>query len=544
MLRQQGIPAIPEETRTVAQAAFPNGNIYLQMRDEFGSIYENDVFADLYPVDGQPAIAPWRLALVTIMQYVENLSDRQTAEAVRGNIAWKYALSLPLTDAGFDFSVLSEFRQRLVQHEAGERLLNAVLVELKGKGLLKARGQQRTDATHVLAAVRELSRVENVGETLRQALNELAVLAPDWLRAQVTAEWFDRYGVRMEYQRLPKGLQERQALGERIGQDGYHLLEVYYQARAQGQVPISEAVEILRRVWVQQFWCDAGRVRQREVDHMPPVADWIRSPFDLEARYAKKRETEWVGYKVHLTETCDTQTPRLITHVATTPAPESDSAALSLIWHDLAALDLLPAQHLVDAGYVEGPVLVAGPAHYNLDVIGPAPQDQSWQARSEDGIILAHFVIDWEAHTVTCPTGQVSQGWYPSHSASGHPTISVNFAARSCRACPLKPRCTKGPARFLTLRPRPLHDALQAARQRETTDDFKTTYRARAGIEGSISQAVRVNGLRQTRYIGLAKTHLQNLASAAALNVLRAMAWLNEVPVAPTRQSTFARLAA
>lgn len=544
MLCQQGIPEIPEETRAVAQAAFPNGNIYLQMRDEFGSMYEDDVFADLYPADGQPTIAPWRLALVTIMQYVENLSDRQAAEAVRGNIAWKYALSLALTDPGFDFSVLSEFRQRLVSQEAGERLLDRVLVELKAKGLLKARGQQRTDATHVLAAVRHLSRVENVGETLRHALNELAVLVPDWLRAQVTEAWFDRYGVRMRYQRLPKGEQQRRELAEAIGQDGDHLLAVYDQARAQGRVPASEALEILRQVWVQQFWCEDGRIRQRDIDNMPPVADWIRSPFDLEARYAKKRETEWVGYKVHLTETCEADHPRLITHVVTTPAPESDSAVLPLIWDDLAATDLLPAQHLVDAGYVEGAVLVAGPADYGLDVLGPAPQDPSWQAHVEDGITLAHFVIDWETHTVTCPTGHVSRGWYPSHSASGKPAISVNFAVRSCQVCPLKPRCTNGKARALTLRPRSQHDALQAARHRETTDDFKTTYRARAGIEGSISQAVRVNGLRQTRYIGLAKTHLQNLASAAALNVLRAIAWLNEVPVAPTRQSAFARLAA
>ena len=544
MMREQVIPDIPEETRAVAEAAFPKGNIYMQMRDEFGSMYTDDLFADLYPADGQPAYAPWRLALVTIMQYVENLSDRQSAEMVRGNIAWKYALSLPLDDPGFDYSILSEFRQRLAEHGVGERLLDSVLTALRAKKLLKARGQQRTDATHVLAAVRHLSRTENVGETLRHALNELAVLAPDWLRAQVTDEWFDRYGTRLDYQRLPKGTPKRQELAEAIGQDGYHLLNVYYQAHAQGQVPTSAAVEILRQVWVQQFWCENGRVRQRDVDNMPPLADWIHSPFDLEARYAKKRETEWVGYKVHLTETCDEDSPRLVTHVATTPAPEPDSAALPVIWDALAAADLLPAEHLVDAGYVEGMLLVAGRAHYDLDVIGPAPQDQSWQARSADGLSLAHFAIDWDTHTVTCPTGQVNRSWHLSRSTSGQPIIKVKFAAQTCQMCSLKPRCTHGVARSLTLRPRALHDALQTARQREATDAFKTAYRTRAGIEGSISQAVRVNGLRQTRYIGLAKTHLQNLASAAALNILRAIAWLNAVPVASTRHSAFARLAA
>jgi transposase len=205
---------------------------------------------------------------------------------------------------------------------------------------------------------------------------------------------------------------------------------------------------------------------------------------------------------------------------------------------------LLPAQHVVDAGYVEGATLVAGPTDYGLEVIGPAPQDQSWQARCADGLTLTDFVIDWEAQTVTCPAGQVSQGWYLSHTASGQPAISVNFAARSCQPCTLRPRCTRGQARSLTLRPRPQHEALQAARQRQTTEAFKTTYRIRAGIEGTIAQAVRVTGLRQARYRGLAKTHLQHLALAAALNVLRALAWLNEVPVAATRPSAFARLAA
>ena len=380
MIRRQGIPDIPEETRAVARAAFPKGNLYMQIRDEFGSLYEDDLFADLYPAEGQPAIAPWRLALVTIMQYVENLSDRQAAEAVRGNIAWKYALSLPLTDPGFDFSVLSEFRQRLVEHEAGERSLSSVLAALKARGMLKGRGQQRTDATHVLAAVRCLSRLEN-GETLRHALNELTVLAPEWLGAHAPAEWFDRYGIRMAYQRLPKSQSEQQALAEAIGQDGYYLLEAYYQARAEGQAPDSEAVEILRQVWVQQFWCDAGRVRQRDVDNMPPVADWIRSPFDQQARYAKKRETEWVGYKVHLTETCEAEQPRLITHVATTPAPQPNSAAWPRLWAELAASGLLPSKHVVDAGYVEGAVLVAAAADYALAVVGPAPQDHSKRAR-------------------------------------------------------------------------------------------------------------------------------------------------------------------
>lgn len=188
--------SIPEETVVVAQAAFPKGHPYMQMRDELGTLYTDDMFADLYPKDGQPAVRPWRLALVTLMQFAENLTDRQAADAVRDRIVWKYVLGLALTDAGFDFSVLSEFRQRLVEHEAGQRLLDEMLQQFKARGLLKARGKQRTDSTHVLAAVRNLNQLELVHETLRHVLNELALAMPVWLKSWVPGDWFDRYGER------------------------------------------------------------------------------------------------------------------------------------------------------------------------------------------------------------------------------------------------------------------------------------------------------------------------------------------------------------
>src|SRR5260370_5098957 len=192
-MRPRIIPDIPEETVRVAQAAFPKCNVYMKIRDELEGIYSDEEFVDLYPADGQPSIAAWRLALVIVMQYVENLSDRQAAEAVRDRIAWKYALSLDLENPGFDHSVLSEFRLRLVDHEASQRLLDGLLNQLKAKGLLKGQRQQRTDSTHVLAAIRELNRLENVGETLRHTLNSLACVAPTWLEDHLQADGRARY---------------------------------------------------------------------------------------------------------------------------------------------------------------------------------------------------------------------------------------------------------------------------------------------------------------------------------------------------------------
>ena len=231
-LHPQPINDIPEQTIAVAQAAFPKGNVYMTMRDELGVFYTDEAFAELFSNRGQPAESPWRLALVTIMQFAENLTDRQAADAVRSRIDWKYALGLELTDPGFHFSVLSDFRARLVAHEATEQLLNAMLTQFKAQGLIKVRGKQRTDSTHILAAVRMLNRLEQVGETLRYALNVLAEQVPVWLKAQVPVEWFDRYGVRFEKYRLPTDKQEREALAKTIGADGYRLLTAIYDDTA------------------------------------------------------------------------------------------------------------------------------------------------------------------------------------------------------------------------------------------------------------------------------------------------------------------------
>jgi transposase len=220
---------IPEETVRVARAAFPKGSVYMRMRDTLGPLYTDEAFAGLFPRRGQPAESPARLALVTIMQFAEGLSDRQAADAVRSRIDWKYALGLELTDPGFDASVLSEFRSRLLTGDVTHLLLERMLERLREEHLLKQRGRARTDSTHILAAIRELNRLECVGETLRHALNTLATVAPDWLRGWVPSTWFDRYGRRFEDYRLPPGKAERYALAEQMGADGNALLTALHR---------------------------------------------------------------------------------------------------------------------------------------------------------------------------------------------------------------------------------------------------------------------------------------------------------------------------
>jgi transposase len=537
---------VPEETAQVAQAAFPKGNRYMQMRDELGIFYEDEALSELFAERGQPALCPWRLALVTVMQYVEGLSDRQAAEAVRGRIDWKYALGLELTDPGFHYSVLCEFRARLVEGDAAYYLLEAMLERFKAKGLLKARGKQRTDSTHVLANIRVINRLVFVAETLRYALNSLAAVVPDWVRAQASPEWYERYSTRIESYDQPRSKAEREALASVIGDDGFRLLSAVFASTAPDWLREIPAVQILHRVWIEQYYVlNGGPARWRDPKDTPPASQHINSPYDIEARYARKRDVTWVGYKVHLTETCDEGTPRLITQVETRNATDVDKNAVPDVHQALEQRELLPEQHLVDGGYVDAEVLVTSQEQYQVDLVGPAPVDPKWQARTDGAFDLTQFAIDWEAQIVTCPEGNTCRVWKPSQDAQGNDVIHIEFKRSDCVACPSRSRCTRAQytGRQMTLRPREQHLALQAARQRQATRAFKELYKQRAGIEGSISQGTRAFGLRYCRYQGLAKTHLQHVITAVAINLVRTIAWLNEVPLAQTRQSHFAALA-
>jgi transposase len=537
---------IPEETVRVARAAFPRGNPYMAMRDALGPIYADPQFAALFPNDGQPAESPAHLALVTIMQFAEGLSDRQAADAVRGRIDWKYALALELTDPGFDASVLSEFRSRLVAGQAEMVLFETLLAHLRAQGLVKPRGRQRTDSTHVLAAIHILNRLECVGETLRHALNTLATVAPDWLRIWVPSAWFDRYGRRFEDYRLPASKAERYALAEQIGADGRLLLEQVYAADAPAWLREVPTVQILRRVWLQQFYATppAEPMRWRLADDLPPGPLLISSPYDPDARYSKKRETEWVGYKAHLTESCDNDTPHLITNVETTLATAADNTMTGTIQAHLAARDLVPREHVVDTSYVTSEHLVTA-QDMGTDLLGPVLEDQSWQARAQGGFGVAAFLIDWEGQRAICPRGKASVVWDSKKDSDGHDVINIRFAHADCVACPARPDCVHSPRpRTLTIRPRAQYEALQAARQRQTTDEFKVRYAIRAGVEGTISQGVHLSDLRRSRYVGLPKTRLLHLLIATALNFVRTAAWLAETPLARTRRSAFATFAA
>ncbi len=419
--RSEPIPDVPEETVRVARAAFLNGNLYLKMRDELGTFYKDADFADLFPTRGQPAYSPWRLALATVMQFVEGLSDRQAAEAVRSRIDWKYALSLELTDTGFDFSILSEFRQRLLTKGKEAKLLDKILESFQDKKFLKSGGKQRTDSTHILAKVRHLSRLESVVETLRATLNELAEFSPEWLQEQVTPRWFELYSRRIEEYRLPKGEKARGEYINEVGKHGFVLLKAIDGSESE-KLKNLPMVKNLEQMWSQQLKIKEDKVCFLSKEKLAPVGERFDSPYDTEAKYGKKRSTSWRGYKVHLTETCGQENPHLITNVITTAAFLPDTEVNFKIHEDLKEKGLSPDIHLVDAGYPENEWVLKSRKEGIL-VIGPARPNYHWQAKEGKGFALKDFKIDWENKQVICPNGKIGKNWSTTKS-NGKPKIS------------------------------------------------------------------------------------------------------------------------
>lgn len=550
MLLAQPVGPVPADTARVAHAAFRKGHPYLRLADELGTLFTDEDFASLFPRHGQPALAPWRLALVTILQFTEGLSDRQAADALRGRIDWKYVARLELSDPGFDDSVLSEFRGRLIEGAAETLLLDKLLAWCREHKLLKERGRQRTDSTHVLAAVRALNRLELVAETMRHALDNLALVAPDWLRAHTQPTWPARYIRRGLGERLPVSKEARVTWATAIGADGYALLAAVYAPDAPAWLRQVPAVQGLRQIWVQNFYREGERIHWRTDERgIPPASAFISSPHDGDAHYGKKGTTQWVGYKVHLTESCEEDAPLLITNVETTPGPVADGDMTPTIHRALERKQLLPATHLVDTGYLDAALLVSTAHDLGVDLYGPTRLDYHWQAKEGAGFAARDFHVDWERQCVICPEGKTSSSWTPAIDRRDNEVIKIKFSSIDCRCCPSRASCfrsrsTKHQRRTVTIRRQPEFVALQAARHRESADEFRATYGKRAGIEGTLSRGIRRRRLRRTRYSGQARVHLGHILTAAGINAVRLGEWFAAVPRTKTRRSPYAVLMA
>jgi transposase len=533
------------------------------VRDKLGEWLADEQFAGACGVRGRPAWPPGRLALVTVFQMAEDLTDRQAAEAVRTRIDWKYALGLDLADSGFDHSVLSEFRGRVAAGGLDQVVLDTLIGRLAADGLVRAGGKMRTDSTHVISAVRDLNRLELAGESVRACLEQLAVAAPQLVAQLLDDSWAKRYAARVDTWRMPASATKRQELALAYGRDGHTLLKTVYAAAA-GDPDLAflarlQQVGVLRVVLVQNYLTVTGKggrevIKRREAqaEGLPPGRSRITSPYDTDAGWSVKRDTFWNGYKIHVTETCGTADnadgeaaapPQLIVGVETTEATVPDSQMTEPIHARLAGRHLLPDEHLVDSGYPSAELLVSSQADYGITLITPVLADTSAQARAGAGYDRAAFAIDFGTRQATCPQGHPSSSWSPA-AQRGTDTIVITFPKAACKPCPVRDQCTTSKAgrRQLTVHPREVHQAQLAARTAQDTRDFQARYALRAGVEGTIRQAIAVTGIRRARYRGLSKTRLEHASAAAALNLIRLHAFWNEHPLDRTRTSHLARL--
>ena len=554
----------------------------VQIRDRLGQWLGDEQFASAFGDRGRPGWSPSRLALVTVLQRAEKLTDRLAADAVRMRIDWKYLMGLPLDDPGFDDSVLSEFRGKVADARLEQAVLDALLDRLAADGLVAGGGKQRTDSTHVVAAVAALNRLELAGESVRAALEALAAAHPAWLEQRIcVSDFARRYATPVTSWRPPASQAQRDKLAIAYARDGYALLEAVYDPSSPGWLREVPAVDVLRRVLVQNYsrTITAGKevIKRREKepdgDGLPPGHLRIASPYDTDARWGVKRDTFWLGYKLHVTETCDDPPPctcrpepaappavagdgapghdtgcasrafpNLITHVATTDATVTDNQMTDDIHAGLAGQNLAPGRHYLDSGYLSAAVVVSALTTWGVALIGPLLADTSAQARAGHGYARAGFTVDYGTQTVTCPHGKTSASWTPC-TQRGQDAAVATFSVTDCGPCPARDLCTtsKKKRRQLTILPRDLAEAQAAARTAETTAGFQADYARRAGVEGTMHQAT-AHGARRARYRGLAKTRLDHVYMACALNLLRLEAYWNGTPLDRRRTSHLARL--
>jgi Transposase DDE domain len=368
--------------------------------------------------------------------------------------------------------------------------------------------------------------------------------------------------------RLPASAAKRDRLAKVYGADAVAVLRAVFAPAAPAWLRELPAVQTLRVVLVQNYHITTdgrgreviGR-READTDGLPPARMRITSPYDTDARWAAKGEDLfWNGYKVHLTETCDAEpddpdtpaephdsaqppTPNLITNVATTTATTPDVKATTPIHHQLHGRHLLPAEHYLDSGYPSANNIATASQTFGITLLTPALLDQSAQARAGTGFDKTAFTIDFDTRQVTCPQGNTSASWSPA-SQRGTDVIAVKFPTTACHPCPVRAKCTtaKRGGRQLTFYPRDLHHALTQARAQQTTKDWQDKYKLRAGVEGTIHQAITITGIRYARYRGTAKTHLQHVFSAIALNLIRLHAWWTGHPLQRSRTSHLERL--
>jgi transposase len=481
----------------------------LSLRGRLESLYcENN---------GRPAIDPVILCGVTLLQFLEKVTDRGAVESVVYHLGWKYALDLELPYEGFHPTVLVYFRDRLEENQAERVLFDGIVDLLMELGLIKRGGKQRIDSTHILGCVKEMSRLECATQTVRLALEELA----GELVGSQRPEFWDRFWVLYVQSevgwRLSKA--ERDSRYRQCGQDMKELAQ--WVDNKHPKLAEIESVKLLRRVFEEQFELVEGSVQTRRT--RPSRA--VQNPHDPDAHYADKGTKQWIGYKVHVMESVDPSQPakviaepgeHFITEILTTEAAQDEMAGLTeALKRQQEHHEIKPAAVYADGGYVTESTLAQAESSA-MELLGPTRPDPHKGAYNADG-----FVVDVDKERAVCPQGKTStQCSLINDSHMGTEYYRLEWGSQ-CDCCPVHKQCTRAKSgrRMLVVGLR--HDLVQKRREEMRAENFSQSMHPRNGIEGTHSELVRGHGLRRTKYRGVNRVALSHYLMGAACNVKR-----------------------
>jgi len=472
----------------------------------------------LYCADnGRPPIDPVLLCGVTLLQFMEKAADRSATEHVVYHLGWKYALDLELDYGGFHATVLVYFRDRLEDNKAERMIFDGIVDLLVELGLVKKKGKQRLDSTHIVGYVKAMSLLECAMETLRLALKDLKVEVG---RKKQPAFWdrlWELYAESKLDWRLSKT--ERDRRYRQCGQDMRELLE--WLDRNDPKLAEREAVKLLRRVFGEQFETIDGKLEL--APKRPPRA--VQNPHDPDAHYADKRTKQWIGYKVHVTETVDPEEPikkngepadHFITEMLTVEAAQDEKAGLTeTLTREQAHHEIEPRAIYTDAGYVTEHTLTQAEQN-GMELLGPTRPDPHKGAYNSDA-----FHVDINERQAVCPEGKLStQCSRIKDNYQGTQYYRIEWG-NQCDSCPVQKQCTRSNSGRRTLVVGLRHDLVEQRRREMKQKGFSKSMHPRNGIEGTHSELVRGHAMRPTKYRGLSRVGLSNYFIGAACNVKR-----------------------
>lgn len=531
---------VPADTALACRGMIKKkGKRFAVIADLFERMFDGADIESAYPQAGQWGIHPVRVMMLMILQAMEGLSDRQAAEATGVNLGWIYILRLPMDHGGYDDSTLSKARDRLLQIDASKVFLESVLKEAKNLGLLEL-DKQRTDSTAIEACVKALNRTELILESVRNVLEDLASADPSWLTKIQKSTWRNRYYLCRPFNyQLPKKDSARIKLSNDAASDAVYILAKITKDK-KDKLKNLKSVKILEKVLEQQFSKDDdGGPKQKDESKLPPASERIVSPHEPEARSGHKNGKTTLGFKVHISETCSANAPRLITQVKVETATKNDSLSFPELMKDLCDRGLKPQKVYVDSGYVNVDEFYKIEKDFDIKAISRLANGHTWQSAAGPDFSQSAFKVDWKKRRVVCPAKEVSSKW--SERKDGR-TI-VHFDAEDCGPCPFKENCTKSEARVLTLKPRPIYEMMKKWRKWQETVGFKGEYSVRAGVEGTHSQLISRGG-RKARVRSITKVAQRWTFCVVAHNVAKLVDWILEKKIDTTRIGRFEKLVA